>query len=461
MSLSVSTLVFSTSQNTMNLITIASLLSQSCQINADITGVSIDTRTLKPGNLFFAIVGERFDGHDFIKEAEAKGASAAVVSRSIDGVHIPQFVVVSPLMALAKIAVAHRQEMSCPIIALTGSNGKTTVKEMIATILPQPSHATKGNLNNHIGVPLSMLALNKQHRYAVFELGANHPGEIAHTVGIVQPDVSLINNIAPAHVEGFGSIDGVARSKGEIHQGLSPTGVAIVNDDDAYAHFWDDLIADKKILRFSSRHPADIYAQDIRLDTHGRAHFTLVLPNSRVEIELQVPGLHNVRNALAAAACCYAVGISGNDIQRGLAHFGGVKGRMTMLSGQNQSTVIDDTYNANLRSVLTALEVLSGRPGRKIFVFGDMGELGEWTTQHHREVGIAARQLGIDKLMSCGLHSELASQAFGEGGQHFCSQEELIEVVKNDLTPDTTVLVKGSRSSAMENVVHRLVQVEG
>lgn len=195
-------------------------------------------------------MGERFDGHDFIKEAEAKGASAAVVNRSIDGVHIPQFVVASPLMALAKIAAAHRQEMSCPIIALTGSNGKTTVKEMIATILPQPSHATKGNLNNHIGVPLSMLALNKQHRYAVFELGANHPGEIAHTVGIVQPDVSLINNIAPAHVEGFGSIDGVARSKGEIHQGLSPTGVAIVNDDDAYAHFWDDLIADKKYYVF-------------------------------------------------------------------------------------------------------------------------------------------------------------------------------------------------------------------
>lgn len=445
----------------MNLITIASLLSQSCQINADITGVSIDTRTLKPGNLFFAIVGERFDGHDFIKEAEAKGALGVVANRSVEGIRIPQFVVASPLMALAKIAAVHRQEMTCPIIALTGSNGKTTVKEMIASILPQPSYATKGNLNNHIGVPLSVLGLNSQHRYAVFELGANHPGEIAHTVGIVQPDVTLINNIAPAHVEGFGSIDGVARAKGEIHQGLSQTGIAIVNDDDAYAHFWDQLIGDKKVLRFSFLHSADVYAQDIRLDTHGRAHFSLVLPNSRVEIELQVPGLHNVRNALAAAACCYAVGISIKDIQRGLAHFCGVKGRLTILQGQNQSTVIDDTYNANLRSVLTALEVLAERPGKKIFVFGDMGELGDWTTQHHQEVGLAARQFGIDKLMSCGSHSELASQAFGEGGQHFFNQEELVQVVKNDLTPDTTVLVKGSRSSAMENIVHKLVGAEG
>ncbi|KGP64211.1 UDP-N-acetylmuramoyl-tripeptide--D-alanyl-D-alanine ligase [Legionella norrlandica] len=441
----------------MNLITIASLLSQVCQVNADITGICIDTRTIRPGNLFFAIVGDRFDGHDFIKEAEAKGALAVVASREIEGVHIPQFIVASPLIALAKIAAVHRQEMICPIIALTGSNGKTTVKEMIASILPQPSHATKGNLNNHIGVPLSVLDLNREHRYAVFELGANHPGEIAHTVKIVQPDVTLINNIAPAHVEGFGSIDGVARAKGEIHQGLSPTGIAIVNDDDAYAHFWDHLIADKKVLRFSSLHTADVYAQDIRMDTHGRAHFSLILPNGRAEIELQVPGLHNVRNALAAAACCYAVGISIKDIQRGLAHFCGVKGRMTFLSGRNQSIVIDDTYNANLRSVLTALEVLAERPGKRIFVFGDMGELGDWTTQHHQEVGIAARQFGIDKLMSCGSHSQLAAQAFGEGGQHFFSQEELVQVIKDDLAPGTTVLVKGSRSSAMEKVVHQLI----
>lgn len=441
----------------MNLNTIASLLSQTCSINAEVTGVCIDSRIINPGNLFVAIKGEHFDGHDFIKEVEAKGAVAVVVNRAIQGVKIPQLVVEDPVLALAKIAEAHRQKIHCPVIALTGSNGKTTVKEMIAAILPSPSHATKGNLNNHLGAPLSVLQLNQQHRYAVFELGANHLGEIAHTVGIVHPDVTLINNIAPAHVEGFGSIDGVARAKGEIHQGLSAHGTVVINDDDAYSHFWDSLIGDKRVLRFSATHPADIYAQDVRLDTHGRGHFSLVLPNARADIELQVPGLHNVRNALAAATCCYAVGISIQDIQNGLNQFGGVKGRMTTLPGKNKSTIIDDTYNANLRSVLTALEVLALRPGKRIFVFGDMGELGEWATQHHQEVGLAAKQLGIDQLLSCGTHSLLASQAFGAQGHHFSSQEELVENLLDELSDNTTVLVKGSRSSAMEKIVHKLL----
>ncbi|KTD79206.1 UDP-N-acetylmuramoyl-tripeptide--D-alanyl-D-alanine ligase [Legionella waltersii] len=444
----------------MNLLSIASLLSQSCTLSAEVTGVCTDSRIIKPGHLFVAIEGETFDGHDFIKEVEEKGAIAVVASRSVDGLKIPQFIVENTVIALAEIAKAYREEVHCPIIALTGSNGKTTVKEMIASILPAPSHSTKGNFNNHIGVPLSVFELKKEHRYAVFELGANHPGEIAHTVAIVHPDVTLINNIAPAHVEGFGSIDGVARAKGEIHQGLSASGTAVVNDDDAYAHYWDQMIGDKKVLRFSAQHQADVYAEDIRLDTHGRAHFILVLPNARAEIELQVPGLHNMRNALAAASCCYAVGVSIQDIQKGLAKFGGVKGRMTVLSGKNQSTIIDDTYNANLRSVLTALEVLSKRPGKKIFVFGDMGELGKWTAQHHQEVGLAAKELGIDQLMSCGIHSQLASEAFGNGAQHFSSKEELIKAVEHNLQADTTVLVKGSRSSAMEKVVQKLVHVE-
>lgn len=441
----------------MKLQTIASILSQSCPINTDITGVCIDSRLIQPGNLFIAIVGESFDGHDFIKEVAEKGAIAVIVSRAISGVTIPQLIVPDTLDALAKIAAANRQTVTCPVIALTGSNGKTTVKEMIASILPSPSLATKGNLNNHIGAPLSALQLNNQHRYAVFELGASHLGEIAHTVAVVRPDVTLINNIAPAHVEGFGSIDGVARAKGEIHQGLSSTGTAVINEDDAYAHFWDNILVDKKILRFSMIRPADVYAQDVRIDTHGCGHFSLVMPNGHVDIELQVPGEHNVRNALAAAACCYAVGISINEIQKGLNQFSGVKGRMTVLDGQKHSVVIDDTYNANLRSVLIALEVLAKRPGKKIFVFGDMKELGEWATQHHQEVGLAARQFGIDKLMTCGSFSSLTSQAFGAGGTHFTSQEELAQNVLEELGPDTTVLVKGSRSSAMEKIVHKLL----
>ncbi|KTD68774.1 MULTISPECIES: UDP-N-acetylmuramoyl-tripeptide--D-alanyl-D-alanine ligase [Legionella] len=441
----------------MNLNTVAALLTQPCQISAELTGICTDSRELKPGSLFIAIRGERFDGHDFIKEAEAQGAIAAVVNYAVDGVSMPQFVVPDPIQALAKIAAAHRQDIHCPVIALTGSNGKTTTKEMIAAILPSPSHATRGNFNNHIGAPLSVLQLNNQHRYAVFELGANHPGEIAHTVAIVHPDVTLINNIAPAHVEGFGSIDGVARAKGEIHQGLSLAGVAVVNDDDAYAHFWDELLLDKKVLRFSLDHTADVYAQDVQLDDSGCGQFSLIIPNGRADIHLKVPGLHNVRNALAAAACCHAVGISVKEIQQGLNRFGGVKGRLTVLEGKNQSTVIDDTYNANLRSVLAALEVLAECPGNKIFVFGDMGELGAWATQHHQEVGFAARRLGINQLLSCGANSKLAAESFGVGGEHFITQEQLIQNLVEKLSPDTVVLVKGSRSSAMEKIVHQLI----
>ena len=441
----------------MNLNTVAAILSQPCRINAEISNVCTDSRELIPGSLFIAIPGERFDGHDFVKEAEARGALAAVVNRAIDGITIPQFVVQDPLLALAKIAAAHRHNIHCPVIALTGSNGKTSTKEMIASILPAPSHATKGNLNNHIGAPLSVLQLNNQHRYAVFELGANHPGEIAHTVAIVHPDVTLINNIAPAHVEGFGSIDGVARAKGEIHQGLTATGTAVVNDDDAYAHFWDEILSHKKVLRFSTEHPADICAEDIQLDEKGCGQFSLILPNGRTEIHLQVPGLHNIRNALAAAACCHAIGISIKDIQQGLNNFGGVKGRLTVLAGKNHSTVIDDTYNANLRSVLAALEVLAERPGKKIFVFGDMGELGAWATQHHQEVGLAARRLGIDLFLSCGSFSKLATESFGSGGEHFSNQDQLAQNLIEKLSPDTVVLVKGSRSSAMEKIVNKLL----
>lgn len=441
----------------MNLQTLASLFSHTCSSHAEITGVCTDSRFVQPGNLFIAILGESFDGHDFVKEAQSKGALAAVVNRLLEGVKIPQWVVPDPVLALADIAREHRLKISCPVVALTGSNGKTTVKEMIAAILPLPSHATKGNFNNHIGAPLSVLGLSQQHLYAVFELGANHPGEIAHTVGIVQPDVTLINNIAPAHVEGFGSIDGVAQAKGEIHQGLSSTGVAVVNEDDAYAHFWDDLLLEKRVLRFSAVHPADVYASKVSLDKHGCGQFELNLPNGRGDIVLQVPGLHNVHNALAAAACCYALGLSIQEIQRGLEKFCGVSGRMSLLPGKNHSTIIDDTYNANLRSVLAALEVLALRQGKKIVVLGDMGELGEYTTLHHQEVGLAARRLGIDRLLSYGNFSLLASEAFGFGGLHCSSQEEIVQIMHRELDSETTVLVKGSRSSAMEKIVYKLL----
>lgn len=419
--------------------------------------ICIDSRKVKPGDLFVALQGDNFDGHNFIKDAAAQGAVAVLCSKIDDQIMIPQIQVPDTVQALAQLATHYRQSINCPVIALTGSNGKTSVKEMIASILPKPAHATPGNFNNHIGAPLSVLQLQQDHRYAVFELGANHIGEIAYTVGIVKPQVSLINNIAPAHIGEFGSIEGVARTKGEIYQGLGKDGTAVINDDDHYAHFWDELLVGKKVLRFSTKKQADVYARNIALDEEGCANFELVLPIGTAEISLQIPGVHAVQNALAAATCCYAVGISLTDIVSGLNAFRGVAGRMTFLSGKNQSIIIDDTYNANLHSVLTAVDVLAKRQGCRILVLGDLGELGSWTQQHHEEIGQAAQRHGIDLLMSCGTHSEYSSKAFGDTAKHYQSQDELARDLLSKLDKDTTVLVKGSRSAAMEKIVHQLV----
>lgn len=439
----------------MKLTEIARLFNTSCAEDLIISSVGIDSRSVTPGQLFVAIQGERFDSHLFIPDAVAKGAVGIVCLHAIDGIDVPQFVVPDTIQALADIATYHRRQLNCGVIALTGSNGKTSVKEMISSILPQPSFATPGNLNNHIGAPLSVLQLQPTHRYAVFELGANHQSEIAHTVSVVHPHITLINNIAPAHIGEFGSIDGVAHAKGEIYQGLPLDGIAVVNDDDAYAHFWDNLLVDKKVVRFSAHHPATVYARDVVFNSGGCAQFVLVVPEGEAAIQLAVPGAHNVCNALAAAACTSAMNISLSDIKAGLSRFLGVPGRMTFLKGKEQAVIIDDTYNANLRSVITALEVLAKRDGLRVFIFGDMGELGPWSEKHHQEVGEVARSLGIDKLMTCGIQSQAAALAFGAGATHYTSQDALI--CDLHLDENTTVLVKGSRSSAMENIVHQLV----
>jgi UDP-N-acetylmuramoyl-tripeptide--D-alanyl-D-alanine ligase len=441
----------------MQLSEIANLLNVSVSTDVALTGVSIDSRQVIPGNLFIALAGDRFDGHTFVNEAIAAGAAAVICSRDIPDITLPQLVVKDPIKALAAIASAHRHKLSCEVIALTGSNGKTTVKEMIAKILPEPSYATPGNLNNHIGVPLSVLQLKEAHRYAVFELGANHSGEISYTVAIAQPKVVLINNIAPAHIGEFGSIEGVARAKGEIYQGVISSGTAVVNDDDNFAHFWDSLLTHVNILRFSAKHPSDIYAKEMTYDKEDCGRFCLVVPDGEIDIKLHVPGAHNVQNALAAAACTYALGIPLTTIAEGLAQFYGVGGRMTFLQGKNNAVIIDDTYNANLSSSLSALDVLAKRPGRRVFVFGDMGELGDWSEDHHRDVGTAAHERGIELLMTCGAMSELTSKAYGLTARHYLRQDDLIRDLLVELNANTTVLVKGSRSSAMEKIVHQLV----
>lgn len=442
----------------MNLAEIAQQIGCSEVPPLPVLGVCIDSRQIQPGYLFVALRGERFDGHDFIPAAFASGAVAVICehkdARFESGL---QLQVSDSQKALAAIAALHRKTISCPVIALTGSNGKTTVKEMILSIFPKPALATPGNLNNHIGAPLSVLQFNNTHRYGVFELGANHAGEIAHTVAIVQPHVALINNIAPAHIEGFGSIDGVAKAKGEIYEGLKDDGIAVINDDDDYAHFWDGLLKSRKVVRFSLTKPVDVYARDLAFNEEGSASFTMVLPDGLLKISLQVPGEHSVQNALAAASCCYALGIGLSDIEKGLNSFQGVAGRMTYRHGKNHSLVIDDTYNANLRSVLTAVTVLAKRQGRRILVLGDMGELGGFTQQHHEEIGHIAHQKGIDLLMTCGKFSQFSSLAFGNSARHYPSQDELAHDLLSILDKDTTVLVKGSRSAEMEKIVHQLL----
>ncbi|MDF1757206.1 MAG: UDP-N-acetylmuramoyl-tripeptide--D-alanyl-D-alanine ligase [Legionellaceae bacterium] len=443
----------------MRLSKIASLLSCKLvlELDFDLFGVSINSREVKNQQLFIAIKGERFDGHDYILDAERAGAAAVITERPVEGLKIPQLIVDSSLEALATIARYHREHIDCKVIALTGSNGKTTVKEMISSILPKPFYSTPGNLNNHIGVPLCALELKPTDKYAVFELGANHIGEIANTVSVVKPSVALINNIAPAHIEGFGSIEGVARAKGEIYQGLSSTGVAIVNDDDKYAHFWDDIIKDNKVLRFSRTKTADISACDISFNEYDFASFNLVVEGITIPISLQVPGKHNISNALAAAACTYAAGISLASIASGLESFAGVDGRITFRKGKKESVIIDDTYNANLRSTLTAIDVLSARKGLRILVLGDMGELGDFTTLHHQEVGVAACESGIDLVLTWGDHSKHTAQSFGQDGVHYEDKDSLVDDLLSHLDESTTVLVKGSRSSAMEEIVQKLI----
>lgn len=422
-----------------------------------ITEITIDSRQVKAGSLFIALKGRHFDGHAFIDEAILKGAAAILCERKPIKATIPHLLVPDSLLALGSIAKYYRQKMKGPVIAVTGSNGKTTVKSMLASIFPQPAYATQGNLNNHIGAPLSLLQLKPEHRYAVLELGANHIGEIAYTASLVQPDVALINNIGPAHIGEFGSIDAIAQAKGEIYQSLSAGGIAIVNKDDKYAHFWDNIIKDKIVWFFSQKEKAQVYAENIHFNAQQCPSFTLCLPHSSVSIQLKIPGIHSISNALAAAAAAAAVGITTETIAQGLNSFQGVTGRMTYLPGKNNSLIIDDTYNANLESVLAAIDVLAQQPGYRVLVLGDLGELGSWTQSHHEEIGHRASELGIEAVFTCGEHSQFTSLAFGAAAKHYINQEKLARDLLTNLSKGTTVLVKGSRSAAMEKIVHQLV----
>ncbi|MGB9493432.1 MAG: UDP-N-acetylmuramoyl-tripeptide--D-alanyl-D-alanine ligase [Azonexus sp.] len=428
-----------------------------------ISGVSTDTRAIGQGQLFVALRGERFDAHDFIGQAVAAGAAALLVSDQASvPAGVPAVVVDDTRLALGKLAAAWRARFTIPVIAVTGSNGKTTTKEMIAAILKAQFGdavlATRGNLNNDIGLPLTLLALDETHLAAVIEMGMNHPGEIAYLAGLGAPNVALVTNAQRAHLEGMGDMDEVAREKGSIFTGLAAGGVAVINADDAYADLWRALAGKHRQLSFGIEQAADVHGA---LRQHGlETRLTLRTPEGTVELRLAVPGRHNARNAAAAAAACLAAGIPLTAVVTGLEHFSGVKGRLQIRQGRAGALVIDDTYNANPDSVRAAIEVLAATIGRKLLVLGDMGEIGEASGQYHDEIGGYAKSQGIDLLFGLGEACQQAVRNFGEGGRHFTDIEKLIVAVNKELGPETAVLVKGSRFMKMERVADAIASGE-
>ncbi len=424
--------------------------------DAEVLRVSTDSRTILPGDLFIALRGEKFDGGAFAAQALQQGAAGVVLDRAQAPAIAAAIRVDDTRLALGKLAAGWRARFRLPVVAITGSNGKTTVKEMLAAILRAEAGSdaavlnTEGNLNNDIGLPLMLLRLRATHQFAVLEMGMNHAGEIDYLTHLARPDVALVNNALAAHIGFLGSLENIARAKGEIFAGLTDAGIAVFNADSAYAGLWRELNVRRSMLDFGLT-PAAIHGR-YRPDGFG-SMLTIALPNAELEVELRVPGEHNVMNALAAAAAAFALDVSHRSIVAGLAGFGGIKGRLQRTAALHGSTFIDDTYNANPDSVRAALAVLAQQPGRKLLVLGDMGELGSDAAAMHAQIGLAARAAGVERLLALGELTKETAGAFGAGAMHFERIQELLAELENELAPDTTVLVKGSRFMQMERVV--------
>ena len=425
--------------------------------------VGTDSRAVIPGMLFVALRGERFDGHDFVREVLAKGAAGAMVERTWADANpgLPLIAVNDTRLALGQLAAAWRARFPIPLLGITGSNGKTTVKEMCAAILrahfggnADSVLATRGNLNNEIGLPLTLLGLRDTHRAAVIEMGMSHSGEIDYLTRLAAPTVALVNNAQRAHLEGMGTVQDVALAKGEIFAGLSASGVAVFNADDPQADIWRELSRDCRQVGFGLDRPADVHGRFAARGLGGALH--LETPWGALDLALGVPGGHNARNACAAAAATLAAGISPAAVKQGLETFAGVKGRLQRRVGRSGALVIDDTYNANPDSMRAAIDVLASIPGQRIFVMGDMGEAGTAAGQFHDEIGGYAKSHGIDRLLCLGDLSAAAAHNFGAGGQHYGRIEDLIKALRGELDEHTTILVKGSRFMKMERVVAAL-----
>ncbi len=436
---------------------------------ADVTfdGVETDSRQLKKGQLFVALKGERFDGHDFAAEAIEQGAAALV---SDEKAAIAPFLLVNDTsQALGDLAAYWRAKFNIPLAAVTGSNGKTTVKEMLASILraacahSHTSHldevlATAGNLNNHIGLPLTLLKLNAQHRYAVVEMGMNHKGEIAYLSHIGKPTVAVINNAGNAHIGELGSFEAIAQAKGEIFEGLASDGTAIINADDVFAPLWLQLASQHKVSTFGLKNKADVTASyQLHAST---SDLNITTPQGAIKVSLSAPGQHNVMNALAATSVALAMGVPLASIAVGLKNYAGVKGRLQQKAGLNGALVIDDTYNANPMSMKVAIDVLMAMAGENILVLGDMGELGDKAAQMHAEIGAYAKASGLIHLYALGDMSLEAVKAFGTGAQHYQTPQALKADLIQHMKQGVNVLVKGSRFMAMERVVNEIIATD-
>lgn len=432
--------------------------------NVSIHSISTDSRQITPEQLFIALTGERFDGHDYVEQSYAQGARAALVERRID-CDIAQVVVTDTRLALGKIAAWQRQQFMGAVAAITGSNGKTTVKEMLSAMLRTQFEvlATQGNFNNDIGLPLTLLRLTPEHQAMVLELGANHPGEIRYTAGIARPDVALINNIGDAHIEGFGSRDGVAQAKSEIFEALDEAGCAVFEYDSPYRELFERQAAPAPCLTFGLDAPADVYTEARERLADGCYQFELWYQQSSVAVRLQVPGEHNVKNGCAAAALALKMGLPLNVIGRTLSEFNGVAGRLRRIPLGEYVTVFDDTYNANPSSFKAALDVLCRFPGEALLVAGDMGELGHQAETAHRELGEAIHQRQL-RLMATGPLMKHAVNAAGDRGRYFVTQtqlqQSLLELLQQyqQAGHSCCVVIKGSRTSQMDQTVRFLQQ---
>jgi UDP-N-acetylmuramoyl-tripeptide--D-alanyl-D-alanine ligase len=424
--------------------------------DADVLRVTTDSRSVTRGDLFFAVAGERFDGHDFVRAAIDAGAAGAVVARDLGLAR--QILVADTRPALGRLARAWRARFALPLIAVTGSNGKTTVTQMLRSILQAHAGAgafsTEGNYNNDIGLPLTLLRLRAHHSIGVVELGMNHAGEIAYLAGIAAPTVALVNNAQREHQEFMKSVADVAAENGSVFAHLAAGGVAVINADDPFAGYWRTLVRDREVVDFGLARSADVTAK-YELALYG-SHLELMTPAGNAEVPLRIAGRHNVANACAAAACACAAGVPLAAVAAGLAAFTPYAGRMQKKVARSGAVVIDDSYNANPDSVRAAVDVLAAVEGTRVLVLGRMGEVGDKGPEFHEEVGSYARERGITCLLALGEETAPAVAGFGSGARRFESIESINAAAAEWARPGTTLLVKGSRSARMERVVASL-----